>query len=457
MQRLHHFFVATAKFVFQHPEYGIVSVRDPIRTGDASRYGLNPILLYGLTVAGLPIRWTTFSAYEHRLPFREVLFSAWQQGAGLRGQPDTVMVNRYLAQSDPTLVEDLAKIGVVLETAGPREKVLPASLRSAQEESRWLSGKSLSGAMPADHAIKAFSDDALADHIWKAGDRHRSLGHRALEERMEAWLALPDRAPDPSFITNLVWKPGAWLTSWETSLPPNQERYFSHSAIERRTWLHTGAAPREEIDADEEDVDILDGYDNAAEIAKNVVTCWPNTIKDIAQTIGVTSKELNWFLDEKSSLDPSRRNDLVDLLGVEFDEFLGCYSVKGPFVLIAKKARPLEDIYTDLTGGGDAWPCELVPSRGQADPSWRYVLINPHSRPPSILMVPRGDQIGERLDELLLNFDGARRVEPGFYRDVVSTCAKACQSPRANGSVMRDFSERHLDRWAGCMWLPGEN
>lgn len=108
MQRLHHFYVATAKFLFHHPQCGIVSVRDPIRTGDASRYGLTPIVLYGLTVVGLPIRWTTFSDHEHRLPLREVLFSAWQQGTGLRGQPDVVMVNRHLAQSDPTLIGDLA-------------------------------------------------------------------------------------------------------------------------------------------------------------------------------------------------------------------------------------------------------------------------------------------------------------------------------------------------------------
>lgn len=311
--------------------------------------------------------------------------------------------------------------------------------------------------MSAADAIKAFSADALANHIWKAGDRHRSLGDRALEERVKTWLALPSRAPDPSFITDFVWKPGSWLTSWETSLPPDQDRYFSHSALERRTWLHTGTAPCEENEADEEEEETADGYDNAAEVANNVVACWPNPAKDIARAIGMTLKELNWFLDEKSSLDRSKRYDLIDMLGVEFDEFLGEYAARGPCVLMAKKARALEDIYTDLTGGGDAWPCELIPSRGQADPSWRYVLINPHSRAPSILMVARGDQIAERLDSLLLNFDGMRRVDPALYRDVVSTCAKACQSPRANGSAIRDFSERYKDRWSDSMWLPGES
>ena len=60
--REHHFYVAIAKFLFHHPEHGIVSVRDPIKIKDAERYGLSPLILYGLTVAGLPIRWMTFTS-----------------------------------------------------------------------------------------------------------------------------------------------------------------------------------------------------------------------------------------------------------------------------------------------------------------------------------------------------------------------------------------------------------
>lgn len=152
-----------------------------------------------------------------------------------------------------------------------------------------------------------------------------------------------------------------------------------------------------------------------------------------------------------------RRFALLDMLRIDFDERLGCYAASGPCVLMVKKPGALEDIYTDMTGGGGAWPCELVPTKGQADPSWRYVLINPHSRPPSILMVARGDKIADRLEDLLLNFDGIRRVDPTLYRDVASTCAKACQSPRANAPAIREFSDRHRNFWANCMWLPGEN
>ena len=455
MHRSHHFYVATAKFLFRHPQHGIVSARDPIRTSDASQYGLSPILLYGLTVPDLPIRWTTFSSDDTPWPLRQVLFSAWSQGEGLRGQPDVLMVSRHLAQSDPGLETDLAKVGVALDIAGPREKSLPASLRTTQEKCRWLRSRSMPRSMPADQVIAAFSADALADHLERVKDRRRELSDRELEDHMEAWLALPKRNPDPSFVTDDSWKAGPWLTSWETSLPPDRERYFSYSGIERRTWLHTGREPRDESDEGEDIA--YEGYDNAPEIARKLIACFPNPAKEIAQSIGTTLKALQWFLYEKSSLDRSKRYSLLDMLGVEFDEHFGCYTARGPCVLVANKASALEDIYTDMTGGGDAWPCELIPSKGQADPSWRYVLINPHSRPPSILMIARGDQIADRMGDLLLNFDGIRRVDPTLYRDVVSTCGRACQSPRANGPEMRDFSNRHRDQWTGCMWLPGEN
>ena len=36
-------------------------MQDPIKIKDAERYGLSPLILYGLTVAGLPIRWMIFT------------------------------------------------------------------------------------------------------------------------------------------------------------------------------------------------------------------------------------------------------------------------------------------------------------------------------------------------------------------------------------------------------------
>ena len=54
--REHFFYVAVARFVFLHPQHGVVSVRDPIRLADAEQLGLSPLLIYGLSVAGVCCR-----------------------------------------------------------------------------------------------------------------------------------------------------------------------------------------------------------------------------------------------------------------------------------------------------------------------------------------------------------------------------------------------------------------
>ena len=74
--REHHFYVAIAKFLFHHPEHGVVSVQDPIKVKDAERYGLSPLILYGLTVAGLPIRWMTFTPADQPRAFSMACSSA---------------------------------------------------------------------------------------------------------------------------------------------------------------------------------------------------------------------------------------------------------------------------------------------------------------------------------------------------------------------------------------------
>lgn len=115
--RKHHFYVAIAKFLFHHPEHGIVSVRDPIKVKDAERYGLSPLILYGLTVTGLPIRWMTFAPVDQPRAFRDVLLDAWRSAEGLRGRPDILRINRHLATASPGLVEEMARIGVQVEVA----------------------------------------------------------------------------------------------------------------------------------------------------------------------------------------------------------------------------------------------------------------------------------------------------------------------------------------------------
>jgi hypothetical protein len=452
-KREHHFYVSIAKFLFYHPEHGIVSVGDPVRRIDAERHGLSPLILYGLTVAGLPIRWMTFAPIIKPKAFREVLLDAWTKAEGLRGLPDVLRINRHLAKASPTLSADMARIGVRLEIASAKEKSLPASLRSAQEAGKWLPRKHELDDASLAQAVQTLCRDAQDDHNYNARGGAHGLSNRQLEGQIKQWLALPTRQPGTIPTEGRDWEPGPWLSSWETALPPEQPRYFNRSSFDGRIWLLSG---QEVSDAPVEDDDFSTGYDhdNAADLAKDLLACWPNPSAEIAKSVGITLRNLQWFVAGKVALDRTVRFRLEDVLGIEFDEGVGGYTATGSYVLIARKPQAVEKIYEEISGGGDACPCEIVPSQGPADPSWRYVLINAFGKPPTFVMAPRGEKIAERLGDLMINYEGIRAVSPVLFRDVVSTCARACREPAANVREMRDFAKRYEEQWIDCMWRP---
>ena len=449
----HHFYVATAKFLFQHPEHGIVTVRDPIKIKDAKRFGLNPLILYGLTVAGLPIRWLTFTPLDKPRAFQDVLLDAWRNAEGLRGQPTILRINRHLAAASPELVGEMAKIGVQVEIADAKEKSLPASLRAAQDASRWLLRKFDANDRSLTKSMQTLCRHAQDDHNFQIRDSRGGVSSGGVEDGIRQWLTLPAQVPAPNVGNGCDWKSGPWLVTWENALPPAQPRYFYHDGLNGGIWLLTGEEAQADIVEDDDSWPDSD-YDNAAEIAKNLVACWPNPGTELAKCVGITVRQLQWFTSGKSPLPRHSRIDLENLLSIEFDENVGMYRGAGPYVLMAHSPQAIKAAYESISGGGDASPCEIVPCQGAADPSWRYVLICTYDQPVSIVMTPRGAKITEQLPDLLINYDGIKTVPIDFYRDVVSTCARACREPAANIREMNDFVSRYEAQWINCAWVP---
>ncbi|TRD14910.1 hypothetical protein [Palleronia caenipelagi] len=452
VSREHFFYVSVARFVFLHPDYGIVSVRDPIRLAEAESYGLSPLLIYGLTVAGLPLRWLTFSKVDEPRPIQSVLSEAWSHGEGLRGLPDTLRVNRNLAAASPDLGVRLSDIGVRLAICDTKDKSHPAALRSAQTQAQWLSWQG-SGRSTVQDPVDALNKTVAQDHREDTEWRALTSLYAKKRQQMEHWLSLPFRDSRVPSIERMDWTPGPWLYPQEATIPPNQPRYFHTDDRSRDIWLLTGQGH----DADHMDTDCdsagTDLHEVAA-LAQNIVDCWPNPPEEIATAVGVTHRQLRWFLSARADLDKTARYRLEDLLGIDVDELTGCLTALGPYVLIARKRKAVDAIYNEISDGGDASPFELLPRTGSADPSWRYILINAFGRPPSFVMVPRGDRLADQLDSLIVNFSGPLSVSRSLYQDVVSTCARACRSPEANIASMDDFARRHHQLWRDCVWQP---
>ena len=383
--------------------------------------------------------------------FKDVLSEAWNYAEGLRGRPNILRVNRHVIKACPELVQDLSKNKVKVEIAGPKEKSLPASLRSAQDSSKWLLARHDNKDLSLFGATQALCQDAQHDHNFHVRDGLRGANSRKVENKIQQWLALPVNEPMPKQTGVLDWKPGSWLSSWESSLPPNQPRYFNHDGFSGRTCLITGEKAPEHI-VEDDDFWSDSYYDNVAEITKKLVACWPNTPAEVAKCAGITLRELKWFISGKAALERHKRFDLEALLGIEYSESRSRYIGAGPYVLMAKSPIALKEVYETISNGGDASPFEIIPCQGAADPSWRYVLINTYGEPPSIVMSPRGDKITERLPDLLMNYTGVVLVVSEFYRDVVTSCARACREPIANIREMTDFVKRYEEHWVDCAW-----
>lgn len=447
--RAHCLTVAIAKHAFLHAKYGVVFVRDAVSIEYASTFGLTPIILYSVNVPGTAIRVLTFSAFENPLSFYEVLQKAWTGYNGLRGYPDILRVNRHVEKSCPTLADELGLIDILVETSPGSDKQFNTFVRSAQNATLELGWRASSDCVRSIDALNACSELRHASDL----DRMSSdASHKTFSANV-AYLAIPDRAFLHVLPCNKTWVRGGWLSSWEVNLPPGQTRCLRKTS--GVTWL---------LDQHETDED--DGgssYDYAADVARNMLQCWPNSPLVVAHAIGITAKSLSWYVKQQGRLDYADRRELLAVLGIEWSESHGEYSPERPCVLMAEKLGPIAEIYQAMCGGGDLdFSYEAIPKHGEghADPSWRYLIFRGCGDDVSIIMFQRGSKVAERLVKKggFINFDGLLEVEVDVYRDIVTTCAKACTDPLKNITVAEQFVDRnkkYFDDLAEKSWRRG--
>lgn len=440
--RCHDYAVALSKRLFFHREHGIVHVLDPIRVRDAAQYGLEAILMYSISVTGTSLRWLTFSMADEPLPHQEVLLQAWSKGGGLRGFPDIVRVSRQLCKSAPTLAQELAAFGVVLEVPPASDKTLPGALRASQALAGQVLGWStLHATREVPAGLPRLNADAHSYHQFRAQPSAHGGEARQTRERVSAWLQLPSRqphfAPAP---TGPLWEGGEWLRSWEKSVPPDQGREFIDARdggkclVESDRVLPTDALSKSEP--------------YRAEMIGSILKCWPNPLKEVAAMLGVTLRELKWYLGGQSGL--GNAHELERLVGIDYGSSYDVFEFLHGVVLSGASisAKTLEEALTTITHGGDAIPYEAVPSEQPADPSWRYFLIETHGVGASVVVIPRGNPLADRMDSLVLNYEGIRSVPDALYLDLVGTVGKACLTPLANTTEVADFNLRHSEYWS---------
>ncbi|MBS3965557.1 MAG: hypothetical protein KGZ80_13915 [Methylomonas sp.] len=443
-QREHHFYVAIAKHVFEHPEHGVVFSGETISLSDAARFGLKPLILYGLTVPGTQLQWFSFSRLDNPRSFLGFLIEAWSKGSGLKGCPDILKINKSIADSCLDLKLNLKKLGVEVVVAEKGDKKLSGSLRAAQDEVMRF------GWLARNNAKDFYNLEALNAYAHKGHNHHVEQkmwawgSHKSVREIAEKWMALPVKEVECHLnLSQMDWKPSKWLSSWEVNAVPVGRRTFRKD--DGVTWLIAGGNDND-YDGDESSLVEMDELEEAcAERTKLVMDCWPNKPAEIANAIGITAKQLQRFVSKVAKLPEEKIDILKEMLGLEESERFYDFDAVGPCVLVGDKPTKITDVYELLTHGGDlAYSIEVIPEKGNADPSWRYVIFKACGELPNIIMFARGSKSAEKIgDKLLMNFDGVKSIPAAIYRDVVSTCAKACADPWSNRKKMLKFIERH--------------
>lgn len=435
-KRVQYLSVAVARHVFQHAKHGIVFVRDAISTVDARKFGLSPILLYSVNIAGTHIHWNTFSPLASPIALSRVLIEAWDD-EDIRGYPDIVMISRRLAESSQQLAINLSRLGIEVQIAAGNNRQFSAAIRTAQTRAldlTWSDNEkekitNIDQLKRCSASQRRFRHEV---HLYRIGsDKSRIAA-------IEAHFGMPNRSFQGELSPELDWKTGPWLTSWENNLPPCTQRHLAESR--NATWLFTGPSEESKFESSEDN-----STDSAPEKVKIILGCWPNKPAEVARAAGITLRDLNWYIGGKQQLESHLRSNVLSLLGIEANEY-GDYDAEGPCILLASTIRATVSVYEEITHGGDLeFSFEIEPEQGPADPSWRYIVLRSCGGRVNFLMAPRGGDVAEKLGEKhFINFGGILAVSRDLYRDVVSTCAKGAANPRANLLVAQEFELRRM-------------
>ncbi|AET95222.1 hypothetical protein BSFA1_79540 (plasmid) [Burkholderia sp. SFA1] len=438
--RTHHLHIATAQSVFLHETHGVIFVAESINLDEAAELGLKLLLLYAVTADGVPIRWLTFSGHEDPQPISRILTRAWHEAVRLRGVPDRVALSHSLAHAYPDLQAKLSEINVELIMSDSKDRRCAAMLREAQRDAYKVSFWSNTTNTPvrtlAD--LNAMSTRWHNDLDWLRNSSSVALNRRASYEQ---WVAYRHRSLDRPLRDSMDWVPGKWLSGWSKIPQPP-----------RRLFLTGGEGASKVVSEDPEidssvDDDAEQYVDDLAEKVGLLLKVWPNKASLVAREVGITLRELQWFVAEKADLPREIRWDLESIFGLERDEDYGFFEIEGPIVLIGTAGGPMISAYDELSHGGDLdFAVEAMPASGMADPSWRYILVQPCLGQTSVIMLARGSDAASRLDNgKFINFKGPQSIDSTLYRDIVATCGRACASPGMNRTEMRYVNQRHAE------------
>jgi hypothetical protein len=190
----------------------------------------------------------------------------------------------------------------------------------------------------------------------------------------------------------------------------------------------------------------------ANEEVANLLGCWARPLSTVAKLVGVTKRDIEAYLHNRRGLPISEADSLLGLLRIRMiddlliDDGTAAYEPTGPYLFVAHRKKDALQTYDAVSHGGDLrLSYEVVPDRGAADITYRYLLFEAWGSIGSIMMFPRGEPSSKLLDdeEALINYQGVLRARHEFYVSIQETCAVTIMDERCGVEALRAFFRAH--------------
>ncbi len=431
---IHQFTIQVSRRLFLSRDGSVAQLMENARKEDARRAGLSPVLVYALIVEGVGTCTIRLLPWANPLPARTFMLQAWAKGSPLGHLPHTLKTGRRFAEAMPWLADFCQSVGVTLVVASGNDRSYNVNQAVAQKHAceapftiaRWTADSKPIALSALD---KLISQQALGPYELMLSPEARQIhaDFAAVEKR-----SLPARA---EHVYPLDFKAGPWLLANQGSIAPRSKAAIladlgraAFLADEMGDGLADMPSPAEG--------DFTGNY-----AVPELLWCWPEPAASVAKRVGVSTRDLNWYLEGKRGLSVLAVSRLLELFGLEPSEDLRCgdgslfYEACGNYVLFAPdKPKYLIATYETLTRGGDCrLSVEVLPDKGSADPSWRYLVAGDYLST-FVVAFRRGSAAAEALDQAgtdgpLINYTGQYTVPSALYRATVRLCADVAASP----------------------------
>ncbi len=407
MQYLH---VAIAKDIGINSRGGV----DAFDSDTISREtaGLKPLLIYSLTAPCYGVKSRQLVDAAAPIPITQFLAQAWAAAHRL-GMPQRIEMEDGLLKSDRGFKEWARAQGVVCEPP-LSVKALRAFSRSAQEL-RWAITFSVPNWRESGAPSVEAANGSLHFYDTFSMQIYGSHNTSSVDHTFRTWATRGQKFFTGSGICD-DWSP-EYIAEKPKALPQ------PHLAVQR------------------------DCGDEALYVhgLKELVAMWPGGRRAFFRGLDTTAQDFDHWVSGRAHLPTSELAAVLEKAGVIYDRRVGGHKLAGGNLLIAKTAKGVDLVYTEVSNGGDPkYAFEILPPEGD-ELQMRALVFAAWGCAATLILFPRdsGTLVAPLDNHSLINLSSARQAPQDVIESlnwIIAHC-EVFENPKEVGEV---FGNQHI-------------